>query len=112
MKPSELQELVRHITRVVVNEYTSMTDTQTHDQEDSTGMSDPNVPPEDAMSPAQKAKMEREKTMNAKQELNATMDAQKTAKRESEMYKQKSGEYDRHTRKELEDKIKRLKTEI
>ena len=109
MKPIELQELLKLITRAVIKEYDSMTDTQEHEEVD---VSDPNAPPEDSMNPAQKAQAERERSVAKQKELKAAIDAQKSAKRESEMYKQKSGEYDRFKKKEMQGKIDTLKKEI
>ena len=112
MKQRQLQELVQLITRSVLKEYSMLS---TASSSDKTKVEDPQTdsdPTTDIMTPAEKARAEREASITKQKELKSTVDAQKSAKRESEMYKQKAGEYDRYKKKELQGKIDTLKKEI
>lgn len=88
MKQKELQELLRHITRAVVNEYMSMTSTQQHDKEDVSGTSDPNAPPVDAMTPAEKIKKEREDKKAHDDKIKQDTRELDSTKKQTSYYKQ------------------------
>lgn len=74
MNRYQLQELLRLITKSVLKEYISMAPASANDAKDASindkaVSNDPSAKPADAMTPVEKAKLEREKAQNAKNEL-------------------------------------------
>lgn len=80
MKQSHLEELIRHITRSVLKEYTSMMSSSSKLSDDQIDSADRDVPPVDAMTSNErkreerKAEIERQKIVKQKQ---AEIDAKK-----------------------------------
>ena len=104
MKRSQLQELVRHITRSILKEFIPPgTD------KSSTSMTDPNTPPEDAMSPGLKARMEREKEKNRRNDIKNKEAELKTAKTKMDAQKKETDQIRRFTTPALQKDIQRLK---
>lgn len=80
MKQSHLEELIRHITRSVLKEYTSMMSTSSKPSDNQINSADSDIPPVDAMTSNErkreerKAEIERQKIVKQKQ---AELDAKK-----------------------------------
>ena len=104
MKRSQLQELVRHITRSILKEVIPPATDKTN-----TSNVDPNAPPEDAMSPGLKARMEREKEKNRRNDIKNKEAELKTAKTKMDAQKKETDQLKRFTAPALQKDIQRLK---
>jgi hypothetical protein len=110
MKEHQLNELLRLIAKRVVAEYMSMKDKKAMEADStSTIGSDPNTPPEDAMSPALKARMDREKEIARRNNIKTKEAELKTAKSKMDMQKRETDQVKRFTKPGLERDIQRLK---
>ena len=102
MKRSQLQELIRHITRAVVKEYIS-----------TSSSSDESNPPEvvsvDSLSPAEQAKLNREKEIQRRDLLKQKEKELDVTKREQDFQKQKVDQSKRFAVPNLTKDIQRLK---
>ena len=113
MKKHQLEELVRHIHRKMMKEFVSFTDkkamaAQTSDPA-STAVLDPSTPPQDAMSPALKAKMDQEKRIATRQQMKQKNIELKAEKDRQKFYKSSEDQSKRVTQKGLERDIQNLK---
>ena len=113
MKKHQLEELVRHIHRKMMKEFVSFQDkkamaAQASNPTSST-ISDPSTPPQDAMSPALKSKMEQEKRMAARQQIKQKEIELKAEKDKQKFYKSSEDQSKRVLQKGLKRDIQNLK---
>lgn len=110
MKQSQLKELIQHITRSVLKEFTSLSSTDTSSTDTSQDPSlDTNVPPTDSMSPALKARVDREKDKQRRDSIKNKEAELKTTKSKMDMQKREGDQMRRITKPGLEKDIQRLK---
>jgi hypothetical protein len=109
MKKSQLQELIRNITRSIVREYISMQDKKALSANQSSISTSSDTPPEDAMSPGLKARMEREKEIARRNDVKTKEVELKTTKSKIDMQRKESDQLKRFTKPSLEKDIQRLK---
>lgn len=111
MKEHQLNELLRLIAKRVVAEYMSMKDKKAMEADPTASSisSDPNTPPEDAMSPGLKARMEREKEIARRNNIKTKEAELKTAKSKMDMQRRETDQIKRFTKPGLERDIQRLK---
>jgi hypothetical protein len=86
MKKSQIQELIRQIVRQALDEYTvpvSNSQPQTQD-----GL-DPNVPPTDAMTSAEKSRIERQQELDRQKDLKQKRVELDAEKKQQDFYKKK-----------------------
>jgi hypothetical protein len=115
MKKSELQELLRLITKKVIKEYAVMPSSTSSTSITNNGTdinADPSTPPDDTMTAVQKSAEKRKKSAELQHDLKATADAQKSAKAEASMYRQKSAEYEKYKKKDFKNKVDTIKNQI
>jgi hypothetical protein len=80
MKQSQLKELVKHITKSVLKEFTLMSASSQRDNSTTDMAQDPSVPPTDAMTSAEKARDARDKEHQRQQAIkqqSVELDAKK-----------------------------------
>lgn len=104
MKRSQLQELIEIITRSVLKEYISI-DSETSDD----NLADPSSPTQDEMTPAEKAKLEREKEMDRRDDIKQKQKELDVSKKEMEFQKQKIDQSKRFNIPNITRDIQRLK---
>jgi hypothetical protein len=79
MKQSQLNELVKFITKAVLKEFTLMSASSQNNNSTTDMASDPSTPPTDAMTSAEKSKQEREQKANRLKDIRtAEMDLKGT----------------------------------
>ncbi len=72
MKRTHLEELIKHITRTVLKEYSSMVDSSKSSVGNSSSLEqDSKMPPTDAMSDSEKRKLDRDNRIAAKSKMDA-----------------------------------------
>jgi len=113
MKKHQLEELVRHISRKVMKEFVSFQDkkalaAQASDPT-SASTTDPSTPPQDAMSPALKAKMDQEKRIATRQQIKQKEIELKAEKDKQKFYKSSEDQSKRVLQKGLQRDIQNLK---
>ena len=113
MKKHQLEELVKHIHRKMMKEFVSFQDkkamaAQASDPT-SAATTDPTTPPQDAMSPALKAKMDREKEVARRKSIKDKEAELKTTKTKMDFQKKESDQMKRFTQPQLEKDLQRLK---
>ena len=108
MKRSELNELVRHITRHVLKEFSSMSSAVTTDPMAGSSL-DPNTPPTDAMTSSEKSRMDRDKEHMRQRQLKQKEQEMKTAKKEMDFQKQKVDQTKRFSIPTIKSDIDKLK---
>jgi len=114
MKKKQLQELIRHITRSVLKEFSSMSSSTLSSSNSSKPdpNQDPNSPPVEAMTTAEKAKAARDARLKAAKDITQNKAQFETDKKEAEFHKSKVKSYDRYTRRDDMDKINASKKEL
>lgn len=85
MKKTDLHELIRYITKNVIKEYSVLS---TSSNTSSTGDTDPNAPPTDAMTSYEKLKAEREKEKQHRQDVRTGEMKLKGVKKQSDYFNQ------------------------
>jgi hypothetical protein len=92
MKQSQLNELIRFITRSVMKEYISMSSSSQSSSSTSSPDStqDPNTPPQDAMTSAEKSKQRRDSEKSRQQSIKKTDLELKAAKSQTDYFNQQN----------------------
>ena len=103
----QLQELIRYIVRGTLNELSSFNSMSDEDQQ--AVMSDPDNPPEDSLSPYEKAKMDREKEKQRRDSIKTGEAELKVAKKETDFQKQKLDQNKRMKIPALQKQLQKLK---
>ncbi len=103
----QIQELIRYIVRGTLNDLSSFNSMSDEDQQ--AVMSDPNNPPEDSLSPYEKAKLDREKEKQRRDSIKRGEEELKTAKKEVDFQKQKMDQNKKMTIPSLQKKLQQLK---
>ena len=107
MKKSQLHELIKHIARSVLREITVMSATKNGSQQ---GIeSDPSASPEAELSPALKARMEREKEHQRQQQIKQTEVELAARKKEMDFNKKKLDQQKRFDIPNMTKDLQRLK---
>ena len=104
MSRRQLDELLRLITKLVLNEYSSMTSSQADAADEPSA--DSSVKPMDAMTSAEKSKMKRDQDLKNKDELDKAKQQQVTNKEKATSYK---SQYDHWKRFEKQGDDKAVK---
>ena len=116
MKKSKLEELLKLITKKVIKEYSVMpsspsSSTPSVSTGNSTG-TDTSTNMDTTLSLNQQAVEKRKKSAQLQHDLKATADAQKSAKKEADMYGQKAKEYERFKKQDFKNKVDTIKNQI
>lgn len=106
MKQSHLEELIRHITRSVLKEYTSMMSPSSGMSTDKTDVTDnDNTPPVDAMTSNERKRLERQAEIDRQQNIKQKQVEFDAVKKEREFNRKK---LDRQTRFDIPNARKEL----
>lgn len=106
MKQSELQEIIKYITKAVIKEYFAMS---SNDKEEQGSGTDQNMVPMDTLTPAEQAKLKRDKEIQRRDLLKQKEKELDVAKKESDFQKQKVDQFKRFQQPNLTKDIQRLK---
>ena len=113
MKKHQLEELVRHIHRRMMKEFVSFQDKKAMAAQASNPTSqvstDPSTPPQDAMSPALQARIDREKEKARRDNIKDKEAELKTTKTKMDYQKRETDQMKRFDKPQLEKDIQRLK---
>ncbi len=105
MKQSHLEELVRHITRRVIKEYTSMMSTSSGLSTGNTDLNNDDTPPTDAMTSNERKRLERQAEIDRQQNIKQKQVEFDAVKKEREFNRKK---LDRQTRFDIPNARKEL----
>ncbi len=106
VKRQQLQELIRLITKKVLKEYSSMSSGKDEEETNADGQ---DTVPVDALSPAAKSKLRREKEMARRDDVKQKEKELDVAKKEMDFQKQKVDQSKRFAIPNLTKDIQRLK---
>jgi len=110
MKKSQLQELIRIITQQVVNEYTGMPSSMDKSQQpDNSLITDPSTPPRDAMTSAEKSKLDRDREHQKQQQIKQKQVELDAKRKEMEFNKKKLDQQKRFDVPLINKDLQRLK---
>jgi hypothetical protein len=107
VKKSQLNELIRLITRQILKEYTSMSSTGIGD--DSSSSSDK---PEDAMTSAEKARLNRRSKIQTRRELDLAKKEKDTEKEKAEAFKSQYDQWRLYGKGDAEKHVKDLTAKV
>ena len=110
MSRQKLDELIRHITKVVLKEYSSLSGND--DSNSDSGTSNNGDTPPDAMTDAEKRKAERDQKLASKKELDQAKLSQNTNKERAESYKSQYEEWRRYGKKNDDSKVKDMTKKV
>jgi hypothetical protein len=109
MKQYQLNELIKHITCAVLKEMGTPLGSSLSGKDENDPNADSSVPPTDAMSPALKARVDRENDKQRRDNIKNKEAELKTTKSKMETQKRESDQMRRITKPGLEKDIQRLK---
>jgi len=107
MKQSHLEELIRHITRSVLKEYTSMMSSKLSD--DQINSADNDIPPVDSMTSNEKKRLERQAELDRQKKIKQTQAELDAKKKEIDFNRRKLDTQKRFEIPNLTKDIQKLK---
>lgn len=109
MKNTELEILIKGIVRQIVNEYVSLSSSDIKKIVDTNPSLDSTIPPDDAQTPAEKARMEREAELARQKDIKQKQSELDSKKKEMELNKKKLDQQKRFEIPTLSKDIQKLK---
>jgi hypothetical protein len=109
MKNLELETLIKGIVRNILKEYASLSSSDVQQMVNSDPTLDPSVPPTDAQTPAEKARMEREAELNRQKDIKQKQSELDSKKKEMDFNKKKLDQQKRFEVPTLTKDLQKLK---
>jgi CRISPR/Cas system Type II protein with McrA/HNH and RuvC-like nuclease domain len=109
MKNKELETLIKGIVRNILKEYTSLSSSDVQQLANADPSLNPSVPPTDAQTPAEKARMEREAELARQKDIKQKQSELDSKKKEMEFNKKKLDQQKRFEVPTLNKDLQQLK---
>lgn len=110
IKKTQLESLIRGIVTELLNEYTAaMSSSDVNQMMANNPGLDPNMPPQDAMTSAEKARLDRDAEKDRKEKIKTKETELQTTKKEMDYQKQKVDQTKRFSIPSMDKELKQLK---